>query len=103
VWIHFSRASREEATAKIADCANQSLTKRTGGKRRSGLFPAYAQNFLPSSVTSCHLKGDTPTTELVLGYKRSNESPILKLLSVDWMSAENAHLFSDLVRIRVVG
>jgi hypothetical protein len=80
VWIHFSRASQEDATAKIADCANQSLTKRTGGKRRSGLLPAYSQNFLPSSVTSCPLKGDTPTIELVLGHKESNESPILKLL-----------------------
>ena len=83
MWIHFSRASDEEATAKIADCANQSLTKGTGGKRRSGLLPAYAQNFLPSSVTSCPLKGDTPTIELVLGYKKSNESPILMLLSVE--------------------
>ncbi len=45
-----------------------------------GLLPAYAQNFLPSSVTSRPLKGDTPTIELVLGYKKSNESPILKLL-----------------------
>jgi hypothetical protein len=26
------------------------------------------------------VKGDTPTVELVLGYKKSNESPILKLL-----------------------
>jgi LysR family hca operon transcriptional activator len=45
-----------------------------------GLLPAYAQNFLPSSVTSRPLKGDTPTIELVLGYKKSNESPILRLL-----------------------
>ena len=45
-----------------------------------GLLPAYAQNFLLSSVTSRPLKGDTPTIELVLGYKKSNESPILKLL-----------------------
>ena len=45
-----------------------------------GLLPAYAQNFLPSSVTSRPLKGDTPTIELVLGYKKSNESHILKLL-----------------------
>src|ERR1700688_534438 len=44
------------------------------------LLPAYAQNFLPSSVTSRPLKGDTPTVDLVLGYKKSNESPILKLL-----------------------
>jgi LysR family transcriptional regulator, hca operon transcriptional activator len=48
--------------------------------RGVGLLPAYAQNFLPSSVTSRPLKGDTPEIELVLGYKKSNESPILKLL-----------------------
>jgi LysR family hca operon transcriptional activator len=48
--------------------------------RAVGLLPAYAQNFLSSSVTSRPLKGDTPTVELVLGYKKSNQSPILKLL-----------------------
>jgi LysR family hca operon transcriptional activator len=48
--------------------------------RGVGLLPAYAQNFLPSSITSRPLKGDTPTVDLVLGYKRSNKSPILKLL-----------------------
>jgi len=48
--------------------------------RGVGLLPCYAQNFLPSSVTSRPLKGGTPTIELVLGYKKSNESPILKLL-----------------------
>jgi len=45
-----------------------------------GLLPAYAENFLPPSITSRPLKGDAPTVELVLGYKKSNESPILKLL-----------------------
>src|SRR5437660_1089888 len=54
-----------------------SLIVSTGGV---GLLPAYVQNFLPSSVTSRPLKGDTPTVDLVLGYKKSNESPILKLL-----------------------
>jgi LysR family hca operon transcriptional activator len=48
--------------------------------RGVGLLPAYAQNFLPSSVTSRPLKGETPTVELVLGYKKSNDSPILKVL-----------------------
>ena len=48
--------------------------------RGVGLLPAYAQNFLPSSVTSRPLKGYTPTVDLVLGYKKSNESSILKLL-----------------------
>src|ERR1700747_2097339 len=48
--------------------------------RGVGLLPAYAQNFLPSSVTSRPLKGDPPTIDLVLGYKKSNKSPVLKLL-----------------------
>jgi LysR family hca operon transcriptional activator len=48
--------------------------------RGVGLLPAYALNFLPRSVTSRPLKGDAPTVDLVLGYKKSNKSPILKLL-----------------------
>jgi LysR family hca operon transcriptional activator len=48
--------------------------------RGVGLLPSYAQNFLPSSVTSRPLNGDTPTVDLVLGYKKSSHSPILKLL-----------------------
>jgi LysR family hca operon transcriptional activator len=54
-----------------------SLIASTGGV---GLLPVYVQNFLPSSVTSRPLQGDTPTVELVLGYKKANDSPILKLL-----------------------
>jgi LysR family transcriptional regulator, hca operon transcriptional activator len=54
-----------------------SLIMSTGGV---GLLPAYAQNFLPATVTSRPLKGDAPTIELVLGYKKSNKSPILKRL-----------------------
>jgi LysR family hca operon transcriptional activator len=54
-----------------------SLIASTGGV---GLLPAYARNFLPSSVTSRPLQGDTPTIELVFGYKKSNQSPILRLL-----------------------
>src|SRR5580693_7615133 len=48
--------------------------------RGVGLLPAYAQNFLPSSVTSRPLRGHTPTVDLVLGYRKSNDSPILKVL-----------------------
>ena len=51
-----------------------------GSTRGVGLLPAYAQNFLPSAVTSRPLKGDAPTVDLVLGYKKSNQSPVLKLL-----------------------
>jgi LysR family hca operon transcriptional activator len=53
------------------------LIASTGGV---GLLPAYVQNFLTRSVTSRPLTGKTPTVDLVLGYKKSNKSPILKLL-----------------------
>jgi len=45
-----------------------------------GIYPTYAQNFLPDSVTTRPLKGEQPMIDLVLGYKRSNQSPILKFL-----------------------
>ena len=48
--------------------------------RGVGQLPVYAQKFLASSLTSRPLKGDTPTVDLVLSYKKSNGSPILKLL-----------------------
>jgi LysR family transcriptional regulator, hca operon transcriptional activator len=48
--------------------------------RGVGLLPAYAENFLPRSVTSRPLQGDAPTIDLVLGYNKENHSPILKLL-----------------------
>jgi LysR family hca operon transcriptional activator len=67
-----------------------SLIASTGGV---GLLPAYAQNFLPSSITSRPLKGAAPTVELVLGYKKSNESPVLKLLlsRLDELIARASH------------
>jgi LysR family hca operon transcriptional activator len=48
--------------------------------RGVGLLPAYTLHFLPSSVTSRPLQGDAPTIDLVFGYKKSNQSPILRLL-----------------------
>src|SRR5712692_3607510 len=62
---------------KIPPDASTRIASSTGGV---GLLPAYAQNFLPPSVTSRPLKGESPTVDLVLGYRKSNESPILKLL-----------------------
>ena len=48
--------------------------------RSVALLPAYAQNFLPWSVTSRPLKGDAPTIDLVAGYSKANASATLKLL-----------------------
>jgi LysR family hca operon transcriptional activator len=47
--------------------------------RGVALLPAYAENFLPWSVTSRPLKGEPPTIDLAVGYKRSNNSPTLAL------------------------
>jgi LysR family transcriptional regulator, hca operon transcriptional activator len=47
--------------------------------RSLALLPAYAQNFLPWSVTSRPLAGETPTVDLAVGYNKANPSPILKL------------------------
>jgi len=46
--------------------------------RGVAILPIYAVNFLPWSVTSRPLKGTPPTIDLVVGYKRSNTSPILE-------------------------
>jgi LysR family hca operon transcriptional activator len=53
-----------------------SLIASTGGV---ALLPAYAKNFLPSSVTSRPLDGKAPTIDLVIGYNKTNTSPILAL------------------------
>ena len=76
---YFKRSGIGIASAHEADhlSMGRSLITSTRGV---GLLPAYAQNLLPSSVTSRPLKGDTPAIELVLGYKKSNESPTLRLL-----------------------
>src|ERR1700710_2895986 len=47
--------------------------------RGVALLPAYAQNFMPWSVTSRPLKGEAPTIDLVVGYHKANTSPVLKL------------------------
>ena len=43
------------------------------------LLPALARNFMPRSVTGRPLEGEPPTIDLVVGYNRTNTSPIVKL------------------------
>jgi DNA-binding transcriptional LysR family regulator len=47
--------------------------------RGMALIPAYVENLLPWSVVSRPLAGDVPTIDLAVGYKRPNNSPVLKL------------------------
>ncbi len=54
-----------------------SLIASTGG---IALLPAYARTFLPASVTTRPLQGDAPKIDLSMGYRKANDSPILKLL-----------------------
>jgi LysR family hca operon transcriptional activator len=76
---YLKRSGANIKPAHVADhiTMGMSLIASTGGV---GILPAYALTFLPQSVTSRPLKGNGPTIELVLGYKKSNKSPILKLL-----------------------
>ena len=53
-----------------------SLIVSTGGV---ALLPAYAKTFLPSSVTTRPLLGDTPTIDLSVGYRKGNDSWLLEL------------------------
>ncbi len=47
--------------------------------RGLALMPEYANNLLPWSVVSRPLQGEAPSVDLVVGYSRSNASPILQL------------------------
>ena len=54
-----------------------SLIRSTGGV---ALLPVYAKNLLPGWVTSRPLKGEAPTIDLCIGYKRGNSSQVLQVL-----------------------
>ena len=44
------------------------------------LLPVYAKSLFSGLVTSRPLKGEVPTIDLCFGFKKGNNSPILKLL-----------------------
>ena len=46
--------------------------------RGVALLPDYARNFLTLSVVSRPLAGEAPSIDLVLGYHKANNSPLLK-------------------------
>ena len=76
---YLKRSGIEITPAHEADHVTMAMSL-IASTRGLGLLPAYAQNFLPRSVTSRPLQGNTPTVDLVLGYNRANPSPVLKLL-----------------------
>jgi LysR family transcriptional regulator, hca operon transcriptional activator len=48
--------------------------------RGVALLPDFARNFLTWSVTSRPLEGEAPSIDLVLGYHKANNSPLLRTL-----------------------
>jgi LysR family hca operon transcriptional activator len=66
--------------------------------RGVAFLPAYARNFLPWSVISRPIKGDGPTIDLVVGYDKSNTSPILRLFlsRLDELIARVSKKFDEL-------
>ena len=64
-----------------------SLVASTGGFT---LLPIYVQNALIPSVVARPLHGEVPSIDLVMGYNKSNSSPLLKkfLLRADELAAE---------------
>ena len=58
-------------------CHHGNFFNSVNARRRA--VTCLCTEFSPSSVTSRPLKGFAPTVDLVLGFRRSNESPILKV------------------------
>jgi LysR family hca operon transcriptional activator len=75
---YLKRSGIETTTAHEIDNLGMAVSL-VASTRGVTLLPAYAQNFLPKSVTSRPLKGETPTIDLVIGYHKANSSPILGL------------------------
>jgi LysR family hca operon transcriptional activator len=72
-----------------------SLVASTGGFT---LLPIYVQNALIPSVVARPLHGEVPTIDLVMGYNKSNTSPLLKrfLLRADELAARGPRIESSL-------
>src|ERR1700746_1728146 len=72
-----------------------SLVASTGGFT---LLPIYVQNALIPSVVARPLHGEVPTIDLVMGYNKSNTSPLLKrfLLRADELAARGPWIESSI-------
>ena len=49
-------------------------------ERGVALLPKSIEDYLPPSIVSRRLKGERPTVDLMIGYRKDNASPILKML-----------------------
>jgi LysR family transcriptional regulator, hca operon transcriptional activator len=62
-------------------------------ERGVALLPISIEDYLPPSIVSRRLKGEQPTVDLMIGYRRDNASPILKtfLSRIDGLKAQAPH------------
>ena len=74
-----------------------SLVASTGGFT---LLPTYVQNALIPSVVARPLHGEVPTIDLVMGYNKSNTSPLLKkfLLRADELASRGPRIQRSSIR-----
>jgi LysR family hca operon transcriptional activator len=73
-----SRLGREISPGHEVDNLAMAMSM-VASTRGFALLPAYAENFLPSSLISRPLAGDPPTIDLVIGHSKTNTSALLRL------------------------
>jgi LysR family hca operon transcriptional activator len=62
-------------------------------ERGVALLPISIEDYLPPSIVSRRLKGEQPTVDLMIGYRKENSSPILKtfLSRIDGLKGQAPH------------
>jgi LysR family transcriptional regulator, hca operon transcriptional activator len=62
-------------------------------ERGVALLPISIEDYLPASIVSRRLKGEQPTVDLMIGYRKANPSPILKtfLSRIDGLKGQAPH------------
>jgi len=73
-----TKSGREIRPSHEADNLAMAMSM-VASTRGISLLPTYAENFLPASLISRPLAGDPPTIDLVIGYSKTNTSPLLRL------------------------
>lgn len=69
-------------------------------ERGVALLPISIEGYLPPSIVSRRLKGEQPTVDLVIGYRRTNPSPILKTFLSNSLSCSKPRFDSAASRRR---
>jgi LysR family transcriptional regulator, hca operon transcriptional activator len=69
------------------------FARHLGAGRGLAWLPISIEDYRPASVAGCRLKGDQPTVGLVIGYRKTNASPILerflsRIDNLTWKAAQ---------------